>query len=128
MGRTETTCEPSETRPPMARASALVNSFVPPSKTASPRSWRGTGWSVHGVLRWSPHSQRAPYSEISTDDPEFMIWHQRSKKRPARVSHRGTCTIPRTQAVPRPRGSTQPSGLSNQEVLGMGDFLQYTVI
>ena len=41
----------------------------------------------------------------------------------------GTCTIPRTEAVPKPRGSTQPSDLSNQEVvLGMGVFLQYTVI
>src|SRR5213080_5399179 len=41
----------------------------------------------------------------------------------------GTCTIPRTEAVPKPRRSTQPSDLSNQEVvLGMGVFLQYTVI
>src|SRR5437899_2269122 len=48
--------------------------------------------------------------------------------RPTRISRRGTCTIPRTEAVPRPRGSTQASDLSNQEVLGMGDFLQYTVI
>src|SRR5207237_8171422 len=39
----------------------------------------------------------------------------------------GTCTIPRTEAAPKPRGSTQPSDLSTQEVVRvLGVFLKYT--